>query len=224
MSIPSAVSIVARPRRADPQRFDRTVRTSLCIAGLILCSTNAVAAQTIAPATRSWEFRAPSGALVPTGDQRHFVKDAQVTAAQLSWVVRPQVALTGTFAWARSRDLAAGDAPRLDVFTSDLGVEARSVHRSISESVTYRTFAGFGAGARIYNHRTLNVDATSNPAGYGSVGGELFGGRAGLRLEVRDYVTGFQPLTGTGRSVMRNDVVVMAALSIRVRRAGEARE
>ena len=34
----------------------------------------------------------------------------------------------------------------------------------------------------------------------------------GVRFEVRDYATGFKPLVGTGKSDMRNDVVIMAGL------------
>jgi hypothetical protein len=53
------------------------------------------------------------------------------------------------------------------------------------------------------------VDATNNLAGYGTVGGELGVGRVGVRLEVRDYVTGFKPLAGIGTSATRNDVMMM---------------
>jgi hypothetical protein len=79
--------------------------------------------------------------------------------------------------------------------------------------VTFSPFAGVGAGARSYNYRKLDVDATHNLAAYGAVGGELGMGRVGLRLEARNYATGFRPLVGVGKSDMRNDVVVMAALS-----------
>jgi hypothetical protein len=65
---------------------------------------------------------------------------------------------------------------------------------------------------RSYNYRKLDVDATNTVAAYGSVGGELGVGRVGLRLEVRDYATGFKPLVGAGKSDMRNDVVIMAGL------------
>jgi hypothetical protein len=41
------------------------------------------------------------------------------------------------------------------------------------------------------------------------VGGELGVGRVGVRLEVRDYVTGFKPLAGIGTSATRNDVMMM---------------
>lgn len=177
-------------------------------AALILSSATSAAAQ--APAPRSWEFRISSGAFVPTGNQRNFLKNAQMDAAQLSWVVRPSLAVTGTFGWARSRDLTSVDSPKLDVFTSDLGIEARGAEQFADRAVSFRPFAGFGAGARSYNYRNLNVDATNNLAGYATAGGELGIGRVGVRLEVRDYAAGFKPLMGAGKSDIRNDVVVMA--------------
>jgi len=46
------------------------------------------------------------------------------------------------------------------------------------------------------------------------VGGELGVRRIRLRVEARDYVTGFRPLAGGGSSDTRNDVVVMAGLRL----------
>lgn len=185
--------------------------------GLLLSSAHASQAQTSAPQSRTWELRVTSGAFIPTGSQRDFLKDAQMTAAQLSWVVAPSVALTGTFTWARSRDVGSVDTPKLDVFTSDVGVEARPA-QWFTGRVTFSPFAGVGAGARSYNYRKLDVDATHNLAAYGAVGGELGMGRVGLRLEARNYATGFRPLVGAGKSDMRNDVVVMAALRFNMSR------
>ena len=72
-----------------------------------------------------------------------------------------------------------------------------------------RPFAGVGAGARSYNYRSLDVGATHNPAAYGSVGGVVGVGRVRLRVEARDYVTGFKPLNGEGNTAWRNDVALM---------------
>ena len=191
----------------------RVSSVSALTLGLLLSSTHASQAQASTPQSRTWELRVTSGAFIPTGSQRDFLKDAQMTAAQLSWVVAPSVALTGTFTWARSRDVGSVDTPKLDVFTSDVGVEARPVRWFAGRAVTFSPFVGVGAGARSYNYRKLDVDATHNLAAYGAVGGELGMGRVGLRLEARNYATGFRPLVGDGRSDMRNDVVVMAALS-----------
>jgi hypothetical protein len=186
-------------------------RTALTAFALI-ASTQTSAAQTSSTPASAWELRFTSGAFVPTGAQRNFLKDAQVSAAQLSWVVRPSLAVTGTFGWARSRDLASVDTPKLDVFSSDVGIELRGAERFADRAVTFKPFAGLGAGARSYNYRNLDVAATNNLAGYGTVGGELGMGRVGLRLEVRDYATGFKPLVGTGVSDSRNDMMMMLGL------------
>jgi hypothetical protein len=208
MSITSAVSV----RRA-----------AIIAAGTLglLLSSRTSAAQMPAPQAKPWELRFTSGAFIPTADQRNSLKDAQLSAAQLSWVVRPSLAITGTFGWARSRDLSSVNSPKLDVFTSDLGVEARPAKWFAKRSVTFSPFVGLGAGARSYNYRKLDVDATNNLAGYGTLGGELGLGRVGLRLEARDYVTGFKPLIGAGKSEARNDVVITAALSFNRRRASQ---
>ena len=76
----------------------------------------------------------------------------------------------------------------------------------------HRVACRAGAGGRSYNYRKLDVDATHNLAAYGSVGGELGIRRVRVRLEARDYVTGFKPLAGEGAARTGNDVVVMAGL------------
>jgi hypothetical protein len=179
---------------------------------VLLGAPRATDAQTVPVQPDSWEFRIPVGGLVPTGEQRASLKDAHLTAAQLSYVVRPPFAITATVAWARSRDLASVGDPRLDVFAYDLGAEARAPKWFADRAVTFRPFVGAGAGGRSYNHRTLDLDATHDIAGYGTVGGELGARRVGLRVEVRDYVTGFKPLVGSGSAKTRNDLVLMAGL------------
>jgi hypothetical protein len=187
-------------------------------AALLLSATTATAQQLD---SRAWELRIPSGALIATGAQRDQVKNAQMTGLQLTRKLGSAFALTGTFGWARSRDLAAIDTPKLDVFTSDVGIE--SCFEDFAKGpVSFHTFAGIGGGARSYNYRSLDVDATSNLAGYVAAGGELGMGRVALRLEARDYATGFKPLIGGGKSSARNDVMIMAALRFN-RRSGDAR-
>jgi hypothetical protein len=80
--------------------------------------------------------------------------------------------------------------------------------------MTFSPFAGTGAGGRSYNYRKLHIEATHNIGAYASVGGELGVRRARLRLEVRDYASGFKPLTGEGSTRTGNDVVVMAGLRL----------
>lgn len=208
---------------AGPTLHRRSLLRTAHVAGttlaLLLAPAYAASAQSPDTQGRHWEFRVTGGALIATGDQRNDVKDAQMSAAQLSWLVRPSLAITGTLGWARSRDLASVGRPKLDVFTSDLGVEARPRTWFADRAVSFAPFVGAGAGARSYNYRKLDVAATNNLAGYGAVGGELGVGRVGVRVEARDYVSGFEPLTGIGASGTRNDVVFMVGLRLDRQRA-----
>ena len=219
MSISSKASFAERAPRVLRQNHPLTRIIAVGLLGIILSAPHIAAAQSVSGEPAKLEFRVAGGGLVATGAQRNSLKDAQFTAAQLSWLVRPSLAITGTFGWARSRDVASVDSPKLDVFTSDLGIEARPTQWNLTRAVTFSPFIGVGAGARSYNYRNLNVDATNNLAGYVAVGGEVAVGRVGLRLEARDYATGFKPLVGAGTSATRNDVLIMAGLSFNRRRA-----
>jgi hypothetical protein len=164
--------------------------------------------------TRGWEFVIPSGILLPTGEQREDIKRSNLTAVQLSYRVRPPLILTTMVGWARSRDVASSGQPKLDVFLFDLGAEVRGPRWFADHPVTVSPFAGAGAGTRSYNHRTLDVDATHNLAAYASAGGEIAYRRVRLRLEARDYLTGFRPLQGEGAADTRNDVALLFGLRL----------
>ncbi len=188
------------------------LRRTTGLLGLLVVSAGTSAAQSVAASSPSWELRFTSGALVATGAQRDYVKDGQLSAVQLTRRITPALAVTSTVGWARSRDRVATNMPKLDVFAADLGVELRPAQWFTDRAVSLSPFVGAGAGARSYNYRTLDVDATNNVAGYVAAGGELGIGRVGVRLEVRDYATGFKPLTGPGTSATRNDVMLMAGV------------
>lgn len=209
MSIASAVVALHRSSAT-------TLRRAAGVIGLAMLTTGAAAAQTAVASVSSpsptWELRFTSGALVATGAQRDAVKDGQLSAVQLSWRVHPVIAITGTAGWARSRDRLIANTPKLDVFTGDLGAELRPAQWFADRKVSLSPFVGAGAGVRSYNYRKLDVDATNNVAGYLAAGGEFGFRRVGLRLEVRDYATGFKPLIGAGRSDTRNDVMLMAGV------------
>ena len=200
----------------------RSLLTAVATLGCALASASRLAAQTaeaqtIPEQTRAWEFLVPTGTVLPTGVQRAAVKRGNLTAAQLSYVARPAFAVTATLGWARSRDIASPGDPKLDVFAYDLGAELRAPRWRPGDAVTFMPFVGVGAGGRSYDYRSLDVGATHNVAAYGAVGGELGVRRLRLRLEARDYVTGFKPLGGAGTArartaAARNDVVVMAGL------------
>jgi hypothetical protein len=182
------------------------------VSSSVIASTTAIA-QTADTAGR-WSVLVPSGTIVPTGSQSRSIKRGNVTAIQLAYAPRPSFAVTSTVGWGRSRDVATAGDPKLDVFTYDLGAEARAPRWVERNGMTLMPFIGAGAGGRSYNYRKLDVDATHNVAGYVSAGGEARVRRIGVRLEARDYVTGFKPLNGAGDSRTGNDVVVMAGLRL----------
>lgn len=192
-------------------------RIALATLAIMSLAPLAAGAQVTPAPQRSWEFRVTSGSMVPTGAQRETLQRGGLTAAQLSRVVRPSVALSATVGWARSRDIAQVGDPKLDVFLYDVGAEFRRVSRRTNGSRTLMPFAGVGAGGRSYNYRTLEVDAVHNLTAYGSVGGEVGLGRVSVRLEARNYVSGFKPLRGTGGTVTRNDVVLLGGLRLGTR-------
>lgn len=186
-------------------------------ASFTLITTSNLSAQATEPQATNgqparWELLVPSGAILPTGTQRDAIKRGNLTAVQVTYLARPALAITSTVGWARSRDIATSGSPKLDVFTYDVGAEVRAPRWLAGKTVSFSPFAGVGAGGRSYNHRKLDVDATHNLAAYGSVGGELGVRRVRVRLEARDYVTGFKPLAAQGAARTGNDVVVMAGL------------
>lgn len=185
--------------------------------GYTLVTTASLSAQATEPQTApaqkpGWELLVSSGVVVPTGVQRAAVKQGKLSTAQVSYVVRPSFAVTAALGWARTRDIATAGDPKLDAYTYDVGAEVRAPRWLSAGMVTFSPFAGAGAGGRSYNYRRLDVDATHNAAAYGSVGGELGVGRVRLRIEARDYLTGFKPLGGAGTTRTGNDVALMAGL------------
>jgi hypothetical protein len=57
-----------------------------------------------------WDFLVASGTLVPTGAQRGDIKRANLTASELLYVFRPELAFTATLGWTRSGNFAAHGA------------------------------------------------------------------------------------------------------------------
>jgi hypothetical protein len=189
--------------------FTRTISLVASFAtAAALFLPSAARAQDAPESNDRWEFTVPGGQLLPTGDQRDVVQRGGLTAVQLSYLARPSLAVTTTVGWARSRDVATADHPKLDVFMYDIGAELRAP-RWIDGRVTFSPFVGIGGGARSYNYRSLTMDATHNLAAYASVGGEIGMGPVALRLEARNYLAGFKPLDGQGASETRNDVALL---------------
>lgn len=197
----------------------RTILTALAL-GALLVTTASASAQDQVLATRgvrgAFELRPYLGAYIPTGDQRDLLEDAVLVGAQASWRVLAQLAVTGTFGWAPSTDRVRSGDETLDLYQYDVGAEARAPSWYSAGAWDFTPFIGLGVGGRTYNYRDLDdVDAKTNVAGYGAIGGEAGFGRVGLRLEARDYISRFEPLTGNGDAKTRNDVTVAAGLTVR---------
>ena len=202
----------SRTSRGGPHGFMRIVFGTIGAFAMLLASTRPAEAQSPPPPPAAWEFYVSGGWLMPTGAERASIKRADLTAVVVSYVPRPSFAITGTFEWARSHDLAVAGEPKLDVFICDVGAEARGTQMALGGAWKVAPFIGIGGGARSYNIPKLPLDPTYNLAAYGSVGGEFAIHRVHLRLEVRDNVSSFKPLTGGGKAATRNDVVVMLGL------------
>jgi hypothetical protein len=218
---PAAAPTSANKATSSPIiRFARPSRALAALTVAMLASAGLAGAQNPAmhPSTLSrFTFIVSDGALLPTGDQRDALRNARMNLAQLSYAVRPYLAVTTSLGWARTRDIAAVSAPKLDVFTYDVGTELRADRWLSGHALTFTPFAGAGAGGRSYNYRSLDVGATNNLAAYGSAGGELGFRRIRFRIEARNYVTGFKPLQANGASDRRNDVSLMGGFRLAAR-------
>ena len=161
------------------------------------------------------ELRPFVGAFIPTGDQRDFLKDAVLVGGQASWRVIPAFAVTGTFAWSPSKDRITAGNQTLDIYQYDVGAELRLPSALDVGIADFRPFVGLGVGGRTYDYRDLNVGSKTNVDGYGALGGDLGFGPIALRIEVRDYLSQFKPLTGTGSDKTRNDLGLAGGIAYR---------
>lgn len=196
-------------------RFNNTklVRLALVGAGLTAATGIGRAAQAQSPI--GIELRPFVGAFIPTGDQRDFLKDAVLVGGQASWRVIPALAFTGTFAWSPSKDRISAGNPTLDIYQYDVGAELRKPSAFDAGVAQLTPFVGLGLGGRTYDYRDLDVSSKTNFDGYGAVGGDVGFGPVALRIEARDYVSQFKPLSGTGSTKTRNDIGLAAGLAYR---------
>ena len=105
------------------------------------------------------------------------------------------------------------DSPKLDVFTYDVGAEVRAPSWITGKAVTFTPFAGVGRGwteLQLSQRSTSTRRTTSRRTAASAVSSASR--RVRVRLEARDYVTGFKPLSGAGAARTGNDVVLMAGL------------
>lgn len=152
------------------------------------------------------------GAYLPTGNDRDFLKDGAVYGAQASWNALPSLAITATIGWGEVEEEASIVGQKLDAVRYDIGLETRSEGVRLGPIVP---FIGAGVGGRTYSYDDLDIDSQSNFVGYGALGIDVSAGIVGMRIETRDNVSRFKPLTGQGASETRNDVTLFAALAIR---------
>ena len=155
-----------------------------------------------------------SGAFLPVGAQHGTISSGALSTAQLSYVVRPFMALSATVGWARSRDLTTADDSALDLFSYDIGSEVRTRDLQMSDRITLRSFVGGGIGVRSYDSRQNGRTSLHALAAYGSFGGELGAGRVRLRLDARDYVTHSKPLGSRGESETRSELALTAGVRL----------
>jgi hypothetical protein len=184
------------------------------LAVLTLSLANPLEAQSAS--VGNFEIRPYVGAYIPTGDQRDDFKDAVLVGAQGSYRFTPVIALTATVGWSPTEDRVLTAQETVDLWQYDIGAEFRAPAWLQGESWDFSPFVGLGIGGRTYDYRDRdNVDAKTNVAGYGALGGEFGFGQFGLRIEGRDYISRFEPLIGTGEAKTRNDIAVAAGLTIR---------
>jgi len=199
---------------STPKLSTRVRQTSVAAAALagLLVVGGTAQAQGV---TSGFELRPFVGAYIPTGDQRNLLKDAVLVGGQLTWHVIPAVAVTGTFGWSPSKDRVTAGDQTLDIYQYDVGAELRAASLYDAGLWNFTPFVGLGLGGRTYSYRDLNVDSKTNFDGYGALGGDIGFGPIGFRIEARDYVSQFKPLTGTGDTKTRNDIGLAAGLSYR---------
>jgi hypothetical protein len=196
-------------------RFSSTKLVRLGLAGAGLAAAVGIGRAAEAQSPIGIELRPFVGAFIPTGDQRDFLKDAVLVGGQASWRFIPALAVTGTFGWSPSKDRIAAGNQTLDIYQYDVGAELRKPSAFDAGIVQLTPFVGLGLGGRTYDYRDLDVDSKTDFDGYGAVGGDVGFGPVALRIEARDYVSQFKPLTGTGSNKTRNDVGIAAGLAYR---------
>jgi hypothetical protein len=155
-----------------------------------------------------------AGAWIPTGAQAEVLGKKLLVGMQGEYTVVPAFALVATVVWSPNNDFRAPSAPAIDIFQFDAGIEGRAHDLYEVGNSTLTPFAGVGAGARSYVFRHQNTKSRIFRAGYAAAGLDVDFDRVAFRLELRDYVSRFRQLTGTGDNTTRNDVTIAAGLHV----------
>jgi hypothetical protein len=176
----------------------RLIATAAALAAV----TTTVAAQT---PTMTPELRPFVGASIPTGDQRDLFKDATVFGLQAAVEIQPTFHLLGTFAWVPGVTKYTVAEDKVQIFQYDVGAEL-GFALPLSPTMTFKPFAGLGAGARTFDYKADELATKTGAVGYGAIGSEIQFDRIGLRCEARDNVFSFRsPMKGVDTKT-RNDL------------------
>lgn len=188
------------------------MRRILIAAGLLLAGT-AVSAQEL---PRFLELRPLVGAYVPTGQQRDWFDDAAIYGLQAALEYRPTLHFVGSFMWSPGHDNFVAIDDAVNLFQYDVGAELNLV-RDLGKGWELKPFLGLGVGGRTYNYDSIDLATNTFFAGYGVVGTEFQYGVVAIRLEGRDYVSGFEdPMIGGTET--RNDMGFSLGLAYHIGR------
>jgi hypothetical protein len=160
-----------------------------------------------------FQTRTTVGAFIPTGAHGNLFDAGPAFGSQVSFKVNETFSIVGAFLRSSSEE-ESPTSDEVDIYQYDIGAEAGT---SVMGSARWhlRPYIGVGIGGRSYNYADITGEAQHNLAGYASAGAQLQLGRAGIRLEARDYVSNFKGLSGEYESgKTRNDLMVTTGLSI----------
>lgn len=175
-------------------------RLTLALVAL-LAVARAASAQVRGP---RFEMRPFAGAYVPTGRQSDAFGSAFTLGTQGAVDVTRSIAFVGNFAWIHGTDRLSVMGARVETFQYDAGLEV-GLSRPVEAAFMLRPFVGLGGGARTYGYRDPDNATRTFATGHAALGTEFLVGRTALRLELRDYVSGYAA-PGSTKSVTRNDV------------------
>jgi hypothetical protein len=181
------------------------------IASLIaVTAASAVRADDVTTVSNPGLIRPFVGAYIPTGKQSDVLKSSVLTGLQLGYQLPSPLRIVGAIGWTPSEAKDFSNV-RTNILQYDVGAEVGP--RAVSEDVwRFGPFAGLGLGARTYKFHDASASDQTDFAGYGSVGGEAMKDHFGARVELRDYLSQFKDIGGSGTST-RNDMMLTGALT-----------
>ncbi|HEX6052682.1 MAG TPA: hypothetical protein VFZ21_25630 [Gemmatimonadaceae bacterium] len=197
-------------------RGERTSAIRLGVAITLLVSWSATPVRAVTAQWASPELRPSVGVYVPTGPHDDLLERGPVFGGQVAVELRPALHAVFGFGWVATEERQATPTRRIEMAQFDLGVEWLRHDRDRRE-LRMTPFLGGGIGLRAYRSRDADAPSQANVAGYGALGIEIGTGAVGVRLEGRDYLTAFRGLDGADGTSLRNDVMVVVGVGLRLR-------